>query len=155
MYLWAPFHQTHISLKFSFEKNRIFSVKAYLKSSFFTEYEINSEAGNVQFTVNLSTLLNCIQIFGSSSLMQMTYEGIGDPLSLFLEEDGIVTQCEIATIEEEEEVDFNFRSSAVVSRAVVKSQYLKQVFAGLFFLSLFVSLCLVYIYIYICVCVKP
>jgi cell cycle checkpoint protein len=118
-------------LKFSFEKGRRFAAKAYLKATYFQNYTINEDEGKVVFSVSLSTLLNCLQVFGTSSHIDMKYHGRGDPLLITLAEDGVITECELSTIEMEDEIDFSFRSTSVMSRAVVKSEYLKQVFSEL------------------------
>jgi cell cycle checkpoint protein len=116
-------------LKFSVEKTKTLRAKAYVKSSVFTEFELNED--NLEFTLNLSILLQCLQIFGQQSHLHMSYAGYGHPLALILEEDGVITQCEIKTLEAEAPIDFNFRSSAIISRAVVKSQFLRDCFAEL------------------------
>ncbi len=48
-----------------------------------------------------------------------------------LEDQGIITQCEIRTLETNGPIDFNFRSSPIVNRAIIKSQFLKDAFAEL------------------------
>jgi len=46
----------------------------------------------------------------------MCYAGYGHPLTLFLEEGGVVTVCKINTEEPEEPIDFDFCSSNVTNK---------------------------------------
>lgn len=48
--------------------------------------------------------------------MRMCYRGYGYPLTLFLEEGGVVTVCKINTQEPEEPVDFDFCSNNVTNK---------------------------------------
>lgn len=49
----------------------------------------------------------------------MCYKGYGYPLTLFLEEGGVVTVCKINTEEPEEPVDFEFCSTNVTNKVNV------------------------------------
>lgn len=46
----------------------------------------------------------------------MCYKGYGYPLTLFLEEGGVVTVCKINTQEPEEPIDFEFCSNNVTNK---------------------------------------
>lgn len=46
----------------------------------------------------------------------MCYKGYGYPLTLFLEEGGVVTVCKINTQEPEELIDFEFCSANVTNK---------------------------------------
>lgn len=46
----------------------------------------------------------------------MCYKGYGYPLTLFLEEGGVVTVCKINTQEPEEPIDFDFCSTNVTNK---------------------------------------
>lgn len=46
----------------------------------------------------------------------MCYRGYGYPLTLFLEEGGVVTVCKINTQEPEEPIDFDFCSTNVTNK---------------------------------------
>ena len=53
---------------------------------------------------------------GVSTALRMCYSGYGHPLTLFLEEGGVVTVCKINTQEPEEPIDFDFCSSNVTNK---------------------------------------
>jgi len=79
----------------------------------------------------LAIFLQCLQVFGLQAHLQITYAGAGAPVSLLLEEGGVITQCEVHTLENTNPIDFDFRAAPITSRAVIKSQFLKNSFAEL------------------------
>ncbi|XP_050185798.1 cell cycle checkpoint protein RAD1 [Myiozetetes cayanensis] len=101
----------------------------------FQEFAVQEES--VMFRINLSVLLDCLTIFGTSSLpgtstaLRMCYRGYGYPLMLFLEEGGVVTVCKINTQEPEELLDFDFCSTKVVNKIILQSEGLREAFAEL------------------------
>jgi len=52
-------------------------------------------------------------------------------LAFRLESEGVVTECEITTLEVSRATDFTFRAFKLIGRAVLKSQYLRDCFAEL------------------------
>jgi len=57
--------------------------------------------------------MECLNIFGGAPghsfvSLKMYYPGEGEPLGLVLEEGGVVTECQIKTMEADEILDFNF-----------------------------------------------
>lgn len=55
-------------------------------------------------------------VAGISTALKMCYRGYGYPLTLHLEEGGVVTVCKINTQEPEEPIDFDFCSSNVTNK---------------------------------------
>lgn len=55
-------------------------------------------------------------VTGASTALRMCYRGYGYPLTLFLEEGGVVTVCKINTQEPEEPIDFDFCTSNVTNK---------------------------------------
>ncbi|XP_077203069.1 cell cycle checkpoint protein RAD1 isoform X2 [Paroedura picta] len=112
-----------------------FSTTNGLKAGVFQEFAVQEES--VTFRINLSVLLDCLTIFGSSPLpgtqtaLRMCYRGYGHPLTLFLEEGGVVTVCKINTQEPEEILDFDFCSTNVVNKIILKSEGLREAFSEL------------------------
>ncbi|XP_069757999.1 cell cycle checkpoint protein RAD1 isoform X1 [Narcine bancroftii] len=108
---------------------------AFIQESIFQEYHIEEES--VMFIINLTVLLDCLTIFSASSLpgvttaLRMCYRGYGYPLTLFLEESGVVTVCKIQTQEPEETLDFDFCSINVVNKIILQSESLREAFAEL------------------------
>ncbi|KAJ0047392.1 hypothetical protein NL108_002067, partial [Boleophthalmus pectinirostris] len=101
----------------------------------FQEFTIKDDL--VGFQVNLTVLLDCLNIFGGttvpgvSTALRMCYVGYGYPLTLFLEEGGVVTVCKINTQEPEEPIDFEFCSSNVTNKVILQSDSLKEAFSEL------------------------
>ena len=61
----------------------------------------------------------------------MCYSGYGFPLTLFLEEGGVVTVCKINTQEPEEPIDFDFCSTDVTNKVILQSDSLREAFSEL------------------------
>ncbi|XP_021235655.1 cell cycle checkpoint protein RAD1 isoform X1 [Numida meleagris] len=101
----------------------------------FQEFHVQEES--VMFRINLAVLLDCLTIFGASSLpgsstaLRMCYRGYGYPLMLFLEEGGVVTVCRINTQEPENLLDFNFCSTNVINKIILQSEGLREAFSEL------------------------
>eukprot|EP00457_Paulinella_chromatophora_P009965 gb/GEZN01010049.1/.p1 GENE.gb/GEZN01010049.1/~~gb/GEZN01010049.1/.p1 ORF type:complete len:329 (-),score=48.03 gb/GEZN01010049.1/:217-1203(-) len=128
---------SEMGIRFSVTKSKILQAKAYIKKSMFSEFNLESDEEDEEdgteicFTLNLHVLLQCLQIFGGSSHMQMSYSGYGAPVCLTLEDSGVITQCEIVTLEPPSNPDFHFRSVGIVNRLAIKSRILKDAFSEL------------------------
>jgi hypothetical protein len=141
-------------LKFCVHKCQTLRAKAYLKVSAFQRYHVLQEEaeekdnGNMMmmmdekhavaepvcFTTSLNTLLHCLQLFGEDAHVRLSYAAHGEPLEMMLTIDDVVTQCEIATLAQDEEgdkPDFDFPGAAQSARAVVASKFLYECFAEL------------------------
>ena len=87
-----------------------------------------------RFKVNLSTFLDCLHVYGSGNLhvttLDISYSPESGLLRLMLTEAGILTECELTTIDAGEELDFPavFRQYPIVNRAVIQSDHLKEAF---------------------------
>ncbi|CAB1103226.1 unnamed protein product [Ectocarpus sp. CCAP 1310/34] len=100
-----------------------------LDSSLFQEYDCVEGA---KFGINLTTLLECLQIFGRGSLAQtsvsMAYQEARATFRLTLEGGGVFTSCEIRTIHQDEEaMKFStlakaFGRSKEVCRCILKGE---------------------------------
>ncbi|XP_033123281.1 cell cycle checkpoint protein RAD1-like isoform X3 [Anneissia japonica] len=79
----------------------------------------------------------CLTIFGGGSsqggnpALKICYAGYGSPLLLMLEENGVLTDCSIKTLEPDETLDFNFTSANVINKIIMKSDCLKEAFQEL------------------------
>ncbi|XP_009466391.1 PREDICTED: cell cycle checkpoint protein RAD1-like, partial [Nipponia nippon] len=99
-------------LRVTVEDTKCIQANAFIQAEILQEFAAQEES--VMFWINLSVLLNCLTIFGISSLpgtstaLRMCYHGYGYPLMLFLEEGGVVTVCKINTQEPDELLDFDF-----------------------------------------------
>lgn len=122
-------------LKITTEDSKCVQANAFVQAGLFSDFTIRQEQAT--FKVNLAVLLDCLNIFGSSptpgatTALKMCYESYGCPLQLLLEENGVLTDCSLKTLEPEETLDFNFNSLNVVNKIIMKSECLKEAFAEL------------------------
>lgn len=107
---------------------------ATLRREVFSEFAMSDEF--VQFRLNLHVLQECLAVFGSSSLtattLSMYMEEDSPKFLLLLEENRVLTECELGTVEEEEEPeDFAaaFRAAPTLNRAILLSEFLKDALA--------------------------
>jgi len=95
---------------------------------------------SVCLTLNLTTLLDCLLLFGTSSdntTATMTYTSSNAIFSLSLEDSGVVTTCELNALFNDDADEMRgdllsaFRDSAVESTVLVASEVLKEAIAEL------------------------
>ena len=72
---------------------------AYIPAHVFQVFNLKED---VIFRVNLNILVECLCMFwsnincqGSSVALQLFYEGNGHPVTVLIEEDGIITDCSL------------------------------------------------------------
>ena len=73
---------TEAGMKFTVEKSHVLQVKAYLKRLPFQEFALAQGVESIEFSLNLSVFLQCLQVFGQSSHLELSYAGQGHPLSI-------------------------------------------------------------------------
>ncbi|CAB1352045.1 unnamed protein product [Coregonus sp. 'balchen'] len=131
----AIFNATPNGLKVTVEDSKCLQANAFIQAEIFQEFTIREDS--VGFQVNLTVLLDCLTIFGGSTVpgvataLRMCYNGYGYPLTLFLEECGVVTVCKINTQEPDEPIDFEFCSTNVTNKVILQSESLKEAFSEL------------------------
>lgn len=97
---------------------------AFVHTNLFQKYSVKEEC--VCIKINLSILIECLNIFGTNSVggvstaLKICYEGYGSPLVLYLEDNGIITECSIKTLETESLVNFEFDFDKVVNKVIMK-----------------------------------
>ncbi|KAI8513466.1 PREDICTED: cell cycle checkpoint protein RAD1-like [Branchiostoma belcheri] len=122
-------------LKVTVEESKCVQANAFIQAGVFQEYTIRQDSAT--FKVNLTVLLECLTIFGSSSApgmntaLKMCYAGYGSPLQLLLEEGGVLTDCSIKTMEPDEMLDFGFSSANVENKVIMKSECLREAWSEL------------------------
>jgi cell cycle checkpoint protein len=130
------------SIKFTVEESKVLQGSCKLEDKLFDEFkckqpesETDRAQNDMQFKINLSTLIDCLNIFGGGSTsftsLQMIYRSYGNPLFLMLEDTGVRTDCGLRTLEAEPPTDFNFRGCTVVSKIMMKSECLKEAMSEL------------------------
>ncbi|XP_051907263.1 cell cycle checkpoint protein RAD1 [Hippocampus zosterae] len=131
----ALFTATPNGLKVTVEDSKCLQANAFIQAAIFQEFTIKEDLVGLQ--INLTVLLDCLSIFGGSTVpgmstaLRLCYRGYGHPLTLFLEEGGVVTVCKINTQEPEEPIDFEFCSSNVTNKVILLSESLKEAFSEL------------------------
>jgi len=134
-------------IKVTVEDAKCVQTNAFIKSEIFQEFILRPGRGDepgsddLSFCVNLNIVLECLNMFGgvgagsdgllSAPSLKLCYSGYGHPLILYLEEHGVVTDCQINTREADECLDFNFANANVISKIIMKSEHLKEVFSEL------------------------
>ncbi|CAH7676511.1 Rad1/Rec1/Rad17 [Phakopsora pachyrhizi] len=63
-----------------------------------------------------------------SSAIRITYDGLGQPLVLLIEDSGVVTRCALVTYEPEELAEMMFLKENQVVQLIMKSDWLKSAF---------------------------
>ncbi|XP_031433268.1 cell cycle checkpoint protein RAD1 [Clupea harengus] len=131
----AIFNATRNGLKVTVEDSKCLQANAFIQAEIFQEFVMKEDS--VGFQINLTVLLDCLTIFGGSTVpgvttaLRMCYSGYGFPLTLFLEEGGVVTVCKINTQEPEEPIDFDFCSTDVTNKVILQSDSLREAFSEL------------------------
>lgn len=134
-------------IKVTVEDAKCVQTNAFIKGEIFQEYNLRAGRGDndgcddLSFCVNLNVILECLNMFGgvgagndgisSQPTLKICYAGYGNPLILYLEEHGVITDCQINTREADECLDFNFANADIVSKIIMKSEHLKEVFSEL------------------------
>ncbi|XP_060586860.1 cell cycle checkpoint protein RAD1-like isoform X2 [Ruditapes philippinarum] len=124
-----------MGLKVTVEDAKCIQANAFIQEGIFQEFTIKEE--QLTFKINLTVLLECLTIFGSGPVagsatsLKMCYAGYGSPLLLILEEDGVLTDCSIKTLDPDEVLDFNFSSTNVINKIIMKTECLKEAFSEL------------------------
>lgn len=153
------------------EESSVLEGMAFLEKSLFTSFQFNAppasspssessgspdEASTPTFSISLPSLLETLQIFGSSDakpnpysretftanafsnqvlgisgLCRLSYEAPGDPLTVILEESSIRTTCELVTYEPSFTSDIPFARDALTLKVIMRASYLFDAIAEL------------------------
>ena len=109
----ATFLLSSKGIRVLIDQDKTLQVKAFLQAELFDEYRYTAEEEQ-SFNINLLLLLECLNIFGGGfTSMRLTYAGYGNPLTLMLEESGVITDCNIRTMEPNEPGDIDIRATEV------------------------------------------
>lgn len=143
-------------IKVTVEDAKCVQTNAFIKADLFQEFMLRPGRGDedgtddLSFSVNLGVVLECLNMFGgvgvgenlgSAPSLKICYAGYGHPLVLYLEEQGVVTDCQVKTREAEECLDFNFANAKIISKVIMNSDYLKEVFSELDTSSEYIQFC--------------
>lgn len=123
-------------LKITVEQAKCVQANAFVQASLFQQFSFLPSAPDV-FRLNLTALIECLSIFGGGgspelhTALKMCYAGHGHPLTLLLEEAGVLTDCSIQTHEADETLDFDFCSTNVVNKLIMSAECLREAFSEL------------------------
>ena len=141
---------------------RSFQANAYFQRCHFHEFKLADDKLEYNFKISMPTVIECLHLFGSSSgllrssttsshsslfgggsaltTLIIHYEKYGEPLKMFMEEDGVVSKAEIPTQDYDEPLQFDFCPPNVIAKVVLVSEYTKDVFLDLDFSSEFLEM---------------
>ncbi|CAH8528567.1 unnamed protein product [Heterobilharzia americana] len=127
----ATIFATNNGIKVTVEDSKCIQGNAFLHSALFREYSVKKDV--VSFRTNLGILIDCLSIFGTSiqgppvSLI-LSYKTHGSTIDLLLEENAVVAECNIKTMEAFEILDFDFSSSNIADKFIMKSECMREAF---------------------------
>ncbi|KAF5395739.1 Cell cycle checkpoint protein RAD1 [Paragonimus heterotremus] len=130
----ATVFATANGLKVTVEDAKCIQGNAFLHAELFREYKLSKDV--ISFKTNINVLIDCLSIFGitsqtSSTSLVLTYKEYGSTLDLLLEENGVVAECNIKTMEAFEVLDFDFSGSSSADKIIVKSECMREAFSEL------------------------
>lgn len=130
----ATCYCTENGLKVTVEEAKCMQASAYIGFDVFNEFNLKED---VIFQINLTILVECLSMFWANiaahtnSVMQLFYKGEGHPVSIFMEEDGIITDCSLKTQEPEQLIDFYLERENVLNKIVLETALLRDVLSEL------------------------
>jgi len=113
------------------QKSTCLQCHVYLKADIFSSFFCESKQ---QFGINLSLLLDCLNVFGNNSQdvsLQIRFAGEGRPLLLEMSDGDMVSSSGISTAESEDPIDFCFTDNPVVNKLIIQATALKEALAEL------------------------
>jgi len=125
-------------LKVTVDEAKSMQMSAFVESTFFYEFLLRDGKGDVEgkadvaFNVCLTTLLNCIELGqNDSTQLKICYQGYGNPLRLFIADQGLTFDSVLNTREVEDCLNFNFTNSTVLAKIICSSEMFKDVVSSL------------------------
>ncbi|KAL7300557.1 cell cycle checkpoint protein RAD1 [Trichogramma pretiosum] len=122
-------------LKLTVEEAKCMQASAYIPIQLFEEYTLTED---IIFRINLNVFVECLSMFwsninttGSTTSLEMHYKGVGHPVTILIEEDGVVVDCSLKTQEPDEILDFDLDPETVINKVLLHSELLKDVLAEL------------------------
>lgn len=116
-------------LKVTVEIAKCVQASAFIQLDIFQEYSYNDEEQLI-FKVDFHTLVECLNMFeasGMNATVDMRVQGVGQPLLLMLEEDGVILDSSIKTQDPGEIADFSFEDDCVINKVILRSEFLKEI----------------------------
>ena len=128
----ALFSALEDGFKISCEDAKCTQGTAFVHKELFQEFIVKEEC--VSIKIKLSILIECLNIFGLGSpsgmntALRICYEGYGSPLILLLEDNGIITECSIKTLETDSFINFDFDIDKLITKIIMKVSRKKNIY---------------------------
>ncbi|OAD57181.1 Cell cycle checkpoint protein RAD1 [Eufriesea mexicana] len=126
---------TDNGLKVTVEDAKCMQASAYIPIRVFQVFNLKED---VIFKINLNVLVECLCMFwgninsqGNSVALQLCYKGNGHPVTVLIEENGIITDCSLKTQDPDELLDFHLEPENVLNKVVLQTELLKDVLSEL------------------------
>ncbi|XP_023245775.1 cell cycle checkpoint protein RAD1 [Copidosoma floridanum] len=127
----ATCYASENGLKITVEEAKCMQASAYIPIKLFEEFTLTED---IIFRINLNVFVECLSMFwpsinaqGSAVALEMHYKGEGHPVTILIEEDGIIVDCSLKTQDPDEILDFNLDPESVVNKVLLHSELLKDV----------------------------
>lgn len=103
---------------------------AYFKYEQFSDYNIRVNVCNLR--VPIAVFMEALNMFtGNTSVLRMWYDGEGSPLMVCQEDEGIVVQAAIRTLNLQSMLDFEFTNTYVMCKAILSPTPIKEILRDL------------------------
>lgn len=125
---------TENGLRVTVEDAKCVQASAYIPTHVFQEFSLKED---VTFKINLSILVECLCMFWSNNsqmssvALQLFYKGVGHPVTVLIEQGGIITDCSLKTQEPDELLNFCLDPESVQNKVILQTELLKDILSEL------------------------
>ncbi len=130
-------------LKLTTEDSKTYQANAYVQKELFRTFDLKGGPGpaggdrgepETCFRLRGGTLVDCLGLFGhqpgAAPVMCLKYSE-GDPLRLWLEDGGVVTEVRARTRAADRLLDFGFNNADIKAKVILQAEHLKEVLSDL------------------------
>ena len=114
-------------MAFTTSKAKCMTARCYLRTEYFSSFTLNDEF-QIEFTVDISTLIQVLTIFGMESHFTLEFNKSSNHLQVFLinNEQNCITECQLFTYETAESaVDLQWSQYRVINQLSAKSEFFR------------------------------
>jgi len=139
----ATFFISHNGLKVMVQDSKSMQLSAYFQAAFFNKFKLRVDKepqsqgegsdeedrdGEIfSFNVGINNVINCLELFGDTTRVNLSYNGYGTPLSIHVDDEDVKMKCQINTFDTEDCADFNFAKSTVLAKVIINAEQFKDV----------------------------
>ena len=110
-------------------KAKCMTARCYLRTEYFSSFALNDDEYQIEFTIDISTLIQVLTIFGTESHFNLEYNKSNNFLQVFLTQSGpspCITDCQLFTFDTTDNaVDLQWSQYRVINQLSAKSQYFR------------------------------